>query len=274
MFSDILTPLLGMGIDLDFTPGPVVGNPIRSEQDINALSIPDPDTSTGYVGKLLRNLRQEVNGRVPIIGFAGAPFTLACYLVEGGNSKLFSQVTRLFLNHPRQARKLTRKLTTMTINYLNYQIENGARVIQLFDTWAGILSLDDYREFVFPYIVEIFDSLHQKGEVPTIYYINGGNHLLSIMAETGADVISLDWRSDIGETKQLIGDRVALQGNLDPNTLFCDPDVIENRVRRVLEKYGSDSGHIFNLGHGIDKNVDPERLRIMVSAVKKFSVRQ
>lgn len=273
MFSDILTPLLGMGIDLDFVPGPVISSPIKTERDIANLKPFDPYESTAYVGDILGLIRREIENIAPVIGFAGAPFTLASYLVEGGNSKLHSQVVKMFFDCPECAHQLMEKLTTMTIDYLNYQIANGAQMIQLFDTWAGIFSAEDYKEMIFPYVSQIFENLDGKNEVPCVYYINGSFHLLPIMSETGADVISLDWKTDMGEAKRLIGDKVALQGNLDPNVLFCKPDIIRKKVKDILSKYGSDSGHIFNLGHGIDKNIDPENLKIMVQTVKECSVR-
>ncbi|MDH5560446.1 MAG: uroporphyrinogen decarboxylase [Deltaproteobacteria bacterium] len=273
MFSDILTPLIGMGMDLNFDNGPKFNNPVRNEADIDALKLPDPDESTPYVGSILRLLRSEIKDRAPVIGFAGAPFTLASYMVEGGSSKLFQVVKTLFFNRPDLARKLMKKLTRMTIDYLNYQIENGAQMVQLFDTWAGIFSVDDFREFIFPSIQEIFAGLNDQGKVPRVYYINGGHHLLKLAAQSGADVVGLDWRPDLGETKRLIGDQVALQGNLDPNVLFCEPEVIKAKVKEILDKFGPQSGHIFNLGHGIDKEVNPDHLRVMVQAVKDLSVR-
>lgn len=273
MFSDILTPLMGMGVELSFTPSPMISNPVRTEQDINNLTIPDPTASTSYVGRLLNILKKEVGDRAPIIGFAGAPFTLASYLIEGGSTKRFSHLIRMFLDSPKLAHSLMEKLTEMTINYLNYQIENGAQMVQLFDTWAGILSPDDYKIYIFPYVSRIFTELKKHVEIPSVYYINGGNHLLPLMAETGANVIGLDWRSDIGEIKRLIGHKVALQGNLDPNVLFCQPEIIRQKVAEILTKYGPDAGHIFNLGHGIDKDVNPEHLLLMVRTVKELSAR-
>lgn len=273
MFSDILTPLMGMGVDLDFNPGPVIHHPIRSKSQIDDLITPDPSESVPYVGEILRILNKEVGDRVPVIGFAGAPFTLASYLIEGGNSKIFRYLMTMLFDQPEATGMLMEKLTNMTIDYLDYQIENGAQVVQLFDTWAGILNKEDFKTFVFPYVSRIFSHVRNNHEVPTIYYINGSCHLLEHMADTGAHVISLDWRSDIGEVKRLIGDKVALQGNLNPNLLFCEPDTIRMRVGEILDKMGPESGHIFNLGHGIDKNVDPENLLSMVRAVKELSPR-
>jgi len=273
MFSDILTPLEGMGLELSFNPSPKFANPIRTQADIDNLKTPDPDESTPYVGKILNLLQKEVAGRVPIIGFCGAPFTLACYAVEGQGSKLFSKTKSMFFDQPAMAHQLMEKLTTMTIDYLNYQIENGAQMVQMFDTWAGTLSPDDFDQFVFPYVQRIFAGLKGKGTVPQVYYINGGSHLLSRMADSGCDVVGLDWMCDLKEAKDLIGHKVALQGNLDPNILFANQGVIRSKVKSLLDKFGPESGHIFNLGHGIDKEVHPDHLRAMVNAVKEMSVR-
>ncbi len=273
MFSDILTPLIGIGTELDFVPGPVISNPVRTGSDINNLKPFNPEESTAYVGAILKLIRKQIEGRAPVIGFAGAPFTLACYLVEGGNTKLFSKTIQLFFDQPELAHQLMDKLSVLTIDYLNYQIENGAQMVQLFDTWAGILSPEDFKQYILPYITRIFDSLDKKNEVPRVYYVNGSSHLLPQMATCGADVIGLDWRTDIGRVKQQIGDKVALQGNIDPNILFCSKEIIQQRTKQILDKFGSDSGHIFNLGHGIDKSVNPEHLKAMVETVKTYSVR-
>jgi len=273
MFSDILTPLMGMGIELDFTPGPVIHNSIRSSQDIDKLTIPDPSEATGYVGEILHLIRKEIEGRAPVIGFAGAPFTLACYLLDNENQKAFSKLSTLFFDDPETAHKLMKKLTKMTINYLNYQIESGAQMVQLFDTWAGLFNPHDFKEHIFPYISEIFSKLDKRGEVPVVYYINGSNHLLELMAETGADVIGLDWKTDIGAAQALIGDKVALQGNLNPSVLFCRPDVIDRKAEEIISRYSGETGHIFNLGHGIDKAVNPEHLLNLVRTVKRLTTR-
>ncbi len=274
MFSDILTPLMGIGVDLDFVPGPVIGNPIRSEQDIHSLGTFQPEESTAYVGDIIHLILKQMDGRAPLIGFAGAPFTLACYMVEGGNSKIYSKTIKLFFGEPELAHQLMDKLTTLTIDYLNYQIDAGVHMVQLFDTWAGILSAADYERYVQPYVTRIFRGLKKQGVVPRVYYINGSCHLIPNMAETGADVIGLDWRANIPQVKNAIGDRVALQGNLDPNTLFCSIDVIKERTKLILDQFGPESGHIFNLGHGIDKQVNPEHLIAMVDTVKSHSVRK
>jgi uroporphyrinogen decarboxylase len=271
MFSDILTPLIGMGMDLEFTPGPKFNNPIKDERDIDALKLPDPDENTPYVGKTLDLIHKEIKGAVPVIGFAGAPFTLASYMVEGETSKSFLKIKELCYNHEAVYRKLMDKLTRMTIDYLNYQIDHGAQMVQLFDTWAGSFSRDDYQALVFPYVEQIFSQLKGKGTVPKVYYINGGQHLLEDMAVTGADMVGLDWRTDLSYAQDLIGNKVALQGNLDPAILLGGKDLIRQNVRTILDKFNGDTGHVFNLGHGIDKTVNPEHLKAMVAEVKAYS---
>lgn len=271
MFSDILTPLIGMGMDLEFSPGPQFNNPIQNEQDVDRLKLPSPDENTPYVGKTLQLIQQELKGAVPVIGFAGAPFTLASYMVEGETSKSFLKIKELCYNHTSVYRKLMDKLTLLTIDYLNYQIENGAQMVQLFDTWAGSFSRDDYMEYVFPYVQQVFEGLHQPGVVPKTYYINGSLHILEDMANTGADMIGLDWRTDLAYAQELIGSKVALQGNLDPALLLGNKELIQSNVRKILDKFNADTGHVFNLGHGIDKTVHPDHLKAMVEEVKKYS---
>jgi len=271
MFSDILTPLEGMGIELDFVPGPVIHNPLRNEADIDRLVIPDPAETTGYVGEILRLIRREIEGRAPVIGFAGAPFTLACYLVDHPSQKMVSGISTLFFDNPAAAHRLMQKLTRMTIDYLNYQIESGAQMVQLFDTWAGLFSPSEFREHILPYISKIFAGLQKRGEVPAVYYINGSNHLLPLMADSGTDVIGLDWRTDIAVAREIIGDRVALQGNLNPSVLFCKKEVISRKAEEIIRSFGGDTGHIFNLGHGIDKAVNPDHLLHLVREVKRMT---
>ncbi len=240
LFSDILTPLEGMGIELDFTPAPIIHNPLRTAADIERLKTPDPDENVPYVGKILDLLTQELQGRAPIIGFCGAPFTLACYAIEGGGSKLFAKTKALFFDQPKLAHALMAKLTCMTIDYLNYQIAHGAQMVQMFDTWAGILCPDDYREFCLPYVKQVFAGLHRQGEVARVYYINGGHQHLTDMAASGAEVVGLDWMCDLGQVKAQIGQQVALQGNLDPNVLFASPEVIRAKVKAILDKAMTD----------------------------------
>ena len=272
MFSDILTPLVGMGMELDFSNGPKFNNPISNLSQVKALKLPEPDQNVPYVGEILRRISSEVRNRVPIIGFAGAPFTLAAYMVEGKSSHQFIKLKTMCFNAPEISHALLEKLTRMTIDYLNYQITEGAQYVQLFDTWAGSLNPDDYDVFVFPYVQQIFSNLKQKGKVPQVYYINGGNHLLEKMAKTGADVVGLDWRTDLSIAKTQIGKKVSLQGNLDPNVLFACPDVVKTKAREIIDKFGKESGHIFNLGHGIHKDVNPEHLKILINEVKNYGV--
>lgn len=270
MFSDILTPLMGIGMELDFTPAPVFANPIRSEADIRSLKIFDAEKAVPYVGSLLNILKKEVGQRAPVIGFSGAPFTLAAYMVGGGKGQ-FHQIKKLIWEKPDQAHLLLEKLTQLVITYLNYQISNGADVVQVFDTWAGICSPDDYEEFITPYMQKIFETIESKGIVPTIYYIKGGNAMTHQLGKLGADVISLDGTHNLNTVRNTLGKGIAIQGNLDPDTLFCSHETIQNRVKSTLQKMSGENGYIFNLGHGIDKSTAPDALRCMVSAVKQFS---
>jgi uroporphyrinogen decarboxylase len=270
MFSDILTPLMGIGMDLDFTPGPVFSNPIRHESDIETLTPFDPESAVPYVGKILQILRREVGDRAPIIGFSGAPFTLAAYMVEGSGGE-FRKIKSLLWEKPNQAHKLLSRLTDLVIDYLNYQIENGADMVQVFDTWAGLLTTEAYQQFAAPYLQRIFSSLSNKGIVPQVYYMKGGQRFLSQLKLLGADVISCDWLTNLKEAREILGNQMALQGNLDPDLLFCSQETIRIHVKQTLDQIPDHTGHIFNLGHGVNKAVSPDALRCMVKAVKEFS---
>ncbi len=270
MFSDILTPLVGLGLDLSFDAGPVFLNPIRTLSDVQALSHFDPEKHTDFVGKTLDLIQKRVQQAVPILGFAGAPFTLACYAISGKKITSFAQIKRLLHEDKPMMQALMEKLTDLTIRYLNYQIACQVDMIQLFDTWAGVLSPEDYKEFVFPYVEKIFASLDKKGEVPYAYYIRGGEHLRDYMATSGANIIALDWMSDLTENIKQYGDKVAIQGNFDPDLLFCEPHTIQKLVEQKLTSLPKKTGFIFNLGHGIDKEVPPEHLRSLVNTIKAF----
>lgn len=272
MFSDILTPLMGIGMDLDFSPAPVFSNPLKNEADIRALTPFDPEKAVPYVGQILRLLKQEVGKRAPVIGFCGAPFTLAAYMIEGG-SKQLDRLKRFFWEKPETANLLLNKLTDLTIDYLNYQIENGADVIQVFDTWAGELSNEEYQRFVLPYMQKIFASLNRKNQVPQIYFMKGGNDRIDILGELGCDVLSLDWTHDFSQVRTKIKPDIALQGNMAPDILFKPDAVIRENVKQLLARISGQNGYIFNLGHGVDKRTSPDSLRCMVNAVKEFSTK-
>lgn len=251
VFSDIFVPVPGMGVDVDFAPGPVVAEPIRSRAQVDKLRVPDPRETVPFVFEILRTLRSELEGdRVPLLGFAGAPFTLAAYLVEGRGSSDFPTLRRLVTEEPETLRALLAKLTDLVVAHLEAQIEAGAQVVQLFDTWAGLLSPELYREWVLPTHREIAAKL-PRGEAPFVLFVRNSAHLLDLVLEAGADVVSVDWRVDLAEAARRAGDRASLQGNVDPGLLFAPPELIGERVREAVEAARGARGHILNLGHGV-----------------------
>jgi uroporphyrinogen decarboxylase len=261
-FSDILIPVEAMGIDVALTDkGPEIANPIRKQGDVDRLRIPDPAAEVPFVGSIIRKLRRELQTGVPLIGFAGAPWTLASYMVEGGGSKNFSEIKALAYNEPRVLHTLLDKLASTVSSYLIFQIESGAQVVQLFDTWAGELNRGDYEEFALPYTQKIFEAVGTR--VPRILYLNGCSAILESMAASGADVISIDWRISMTEARRRVGDRVALQGNLDPCVLLGPKDRIVAKTREILEQAGP-VGHILNLGHGILPPTPVENARAFI----------
>jgi uroporphyrinogen decarboxylase len=273
LFSDIFVPIAGMGVDLEFAPGPVIAQPIRSLEQVTALRVPDPRESVPYVLEILRALRGELaTARVPLLGFAGAPFTLAAYLVEGRGSKDFATLKRMMYRAPEVLRALLARLTEMTIGYLNAQIEAGAQVVQLFDTWAGLLSPADYRSWVAPLHREIASRV-ERSRAPLVLYVNDGAHVLGQMLESGADVLSLDWRVDIAEAARLAGARASLQGNLDPCALAAPPARIAALVAEIAAAAAPARGHILNLGHGVLPETPVEGVRAFVDAAKSLPVR-
>ena len=248
-FSDILIPAEAMGVSVALTDkGPEIGNPVRSSDDIDRLKVPDPDDAFPFTGEVLRSLRNELRDQVPLIGFAGAPWTLGSYMVEGGGSKNFSQIKGMAYRQPELIHRLMDKLADTIAAYLRYQIEAGAQLVQLFDTWAGELSRVDYEEFALPYTRKIFEAVGDQ--VPRILYLNGTSVLLESMARSGADVLSLDWRISMEDARLRIGDGFALQGNLDPCLLLGEQATMLARTEKILQEAGP-TGHILNLGHGI-----------------------
>jgi uroporphyrinogen decarboxylase len=272
-FSDILTMLEPMGLELVFEKGggPRFPEPINGPEDIERLHVVDPADGLGFVGDALALCRKQIDGRVPLLGFSGAPFTLATYAIEGCTGKGFNKVKHWYYREPKTLATLLEKLARQVTSYLNYQIASGAQAVQLFDTWAGTLSREDYRTIAAPFTRQVIDRLNRDG-VPVIIYINGGDHLVDEMAQLGADVLSLDWRTDIGAVKQRHGQTHALQGNLDPCALYGTEERIRLEVQRILDAAGP-TGHIFNLGHGIHPDVPPENARAMVRAVQELSRR-
>jgi uroporphyrinogen decarboxylase len=267
IFSDILVPLMPMGADVQMTErGPQL-EPIRTKADIDKLRVIDPAREIGYVMEAIAKVNDALDGAVPQIGFAGAPLTLASYLVEGGSSRSFPHLKKLLFGEPDTARLLLDKLATVVARHLRAQVEAGCHAIQLFDTWAGILSAQDYRAHVAPHIKRIFEELADL-DVPRIFFATNTSHLLSIIKECGPDVIGVDWTANLKDVKDLVGR--PLQGNLDPCCLFMDEAGLEARIKAVLEQVG-DAPHVFNLGHGILPQTDPARARFLVDTVHRLT---
>jgi uroporphyrinogen decarboxylase len=276
LFSDILTIPYAMGLGLDFETGegPRIQRPVRSDADVRALKIPDPAKDLRYVMDAVALIRRELRGRVPLIGFAGSPWTVGTYVVEGGSSREFARIKSMMYDAPSSLHRLLETLTAATELYLNAQIEAGAQAIMIFDTWGGALTPAQYREFSLQYMVKILAGLqrvHEGQRVPIILFTKGGGAWLPAMAETGCEALGVDWTTDLGQARLAVKDSVALQGNLDPATLYAKPEVIRAEVARVLASYGNGHGHVFNLGHGIHPQVPPEHAAAMVQAVRELS---
>jgi uroporphyrinogen decarboxylase len=272
IFSDILVIPEAMGMELvveEGKGGPRFPDPIRLYKQIKSLKEPNTSRDLGYVMDAIRLTKERLAGRVPLIGFSGAPWTLLAYMVEGSGSKDFKHAKQLLFTRREEAHLLLQKLTDAIAQYLIAQIDAGANVVQIFDTWAGILTPDDFREFSLEYIGEIVRLVKaHRRDIPVIVFCKGANQSLTEIAATGCDVIGLDWTVDISEVKSLLDGGVALQGNLDPAVLYTSEEVIEDRVRTIAERMGSPLGHIFNLGHGITPDVDPDMARAFVQAAK------
>lgn len=278
LFSDILTIPDAMGLQLRFAEGegPIFDKPVRTAADVNALPVPDPEDSLKYVMDAVRTIRRELDGRVPLIGFSGSPWTLATYMVEGGTSKDFAKVKGMMFDRPDLMHKLLDTTAQSVISYLNAQVAAGAQALMIFDTWGGSLTPRDYQEFSLRYMKQIVAGLTREADgrkVPVILFTKGGGQWLESMADTGCDGLGLDWTTDIGEARRRVGDKVALQGNMDPSVLYASPERIRQEVATIMKSYGSGSGHVFNLGHGIHQHVDPERAGIFVEAVHELSAK-
>ena len=276
LFSDILTIPDAMGLGLYFVEGegPKFHKPLRTETDINDLNIVDTKRDLKYVTDAVSLIRRELNGRVPLIGFSGSPWTLATYMIEGQSSRDFPNIKMMLYKQPESLHQLLDKLALSVINYLNAQISSGAQAVQIFDTWGGVLSHDAYAEFSLAYMKKIVNGLvrHSEGrDVPVILFTKGGGQWLELLADTGCDGIGLDWTTDIGSARRRVGDRVALQGNMDPAVLRSDQSSIEYQVKSILQSYGTGVGHIFNLGHGITPDIDPNNVKVFVDAVHQYS---
>lgn len=276
LFSDILTipDAMGLGLYFEAGEGPRFQHLLRSMSAIEQLPIPDPEVELRYVMDAVRTIRRELNGTVPLIGFSGSPWTLATYMVEGGSTKNFSEVKRLMFAAPQAMHLLLDKLAQSVILYLNAQIAAGAQAVMIFDTWGGVLSPRDYREFSLGYMSKIVSGLTRYADgrqVPVTLFTKNGGAWLSDMAASGCDALGVDWTTDLASARQLVGERVALQGNMDPSILYASPARIEAEVASILASFGRGNGHIFNLGHGIHPEVDPDHAGAFIAAVHKLS---
>jgi len=276
LFSDILTVPDAMGLGLYFAEGegPKFERPLRDEREIHKLSAPDPEDRLRYVLDAVRAIRRALDGSVPLIGFSGSPFTLACYMIEGGGSDDFRHTKAMLYSRPELLHRILAVNAEAVTHYLNAQIEAGVQAVQIFDTWGGVLSKAAYLEFSLPYMQRIISGLIRERDgrrIPCILFTKGGGQWLELMAESGADALGLDWSTDIGDARSRVGAHVALQGNLDPSVLFASPNAIEHEVARILTSYGKGSGHVFNLGHGISQFVDPDHAGVFVDAVHRLS---
>lgn len=276
LFSDILTIPDAMGLGLGFVEGegPRFERPIRRPADVERLAAPDPEADLGYVMAAVRLIRRELAGTVPLIGFAGSPWTLATYMVEGGPGKDFVRVKGLMYERPALLHRLLTVVAESVSAYLNAQIAAGAQALMIFDTWGGLLAPRHYREFSLDYVEKIVAGLtreHEGRRVPVILFTKGGGQRLEAMAESGCDGLGLDWTTCLAEARRRVGQRVALQGNLDPCALYASPERIREEVALALADFGPGPGHVFNLGHGIHPQVDPERVRVMIDAVHALS---
>ncbi|PKM43966.1 MAG: uroporphyrinogen decarboxylase [Gammaproteobacteria bacterium HGW-Gammaproteobacteria-1] len=276
LFSDILTVPDAMGLGLRFAEGegPIFDRPVRTAADVDKLFVPDPEGELKYVMDAVRTIRRELDGRVPLIGFSGSPWTLATYMVEGGSSKEFAQVKGMLYDRPDLMHKLLEVTAQAVTQYLNAQVDAGAQALMIFDTWGGALTPRDYQEFSLRYMAQIIAGLKREADgrkVPVVLFTKGGGQWLEPMAEAGADALGLDWTVDIGAARARVGAKVALQGNMDPCVLYASPERIRSEVAAILAAYGQGSGHVFNLGHGIHQHVNPEHAAAFVEAVHQLS---
>jgi uroporphyrinogen decarboxylase len=275
LFSDILTipHAMNLGLEFETGEGPTFSSPVRSGRDIDALGVPDPGTELRYVIDAVALIRRELGGRVPLIGFAGSPWTVGTYMVEGGSSKSFAQIKSMMYAAPRELHRLLDLLARATILYLNAQIAAGAQAVMLFDTWGGVLTPRQYEEFSLRYMAHVVAALTRDADgrrVPNIVFTKGGGAWLGKIAAIGCDAVGVDWTTDLSTARALVEDRVAVQGNLDPAALLAPPEVLRAETLRVLQSFGAGNGHVFNLGHGITPEVDPERVAVLVETVRGY----
>ncbi len=270
LFSDIMTPVEGMGIELGFDPGPVIENPVRSPADVDRLRIADPWETVPFVMETIGILRKELPTTAPLIGFSGAPWTLFCYVVEGAGSKTFIQAKSFLFAEPDAARVLLNRLADTMTAYLRAQAEAGAQALMIFDSWAGLLSPYEFRSFALPAVRRTIEGLRDLG-LPLIYFPNQGATLLEDSVLAGADVLGIDWRLPLSRARAIVGPDLAVQGNLDPAALFAPREALGTQIRRVLMEAGPVPGHIFNLGHGIERATDPDALAYLVDKVHEWT---
>lgn len=272
LFSDILTIPDAMGLGLYFVEGqgPRFERVVGNAADVDKLQQPDPESELRYVMDAVRLIRQELDGRLPLLGFTGSPWTLATYMVEGGASREYAHIKGLLYDQPAVLHKLLSRLASSITDYLNAQIMAGAQAVMIFDTWGGILTPSAYRAFSLDYMQLIVDNLirvHEGQRIPVTLFTKGGGQWLEAMADTGCDALGLDWTVDIADARRRVGDRVALQGNMDPTVLYANPKRIREEVDKIISEYGQGAGHIFNLGHGIHPQINPDHVAVMVEAV-------
>jgi uroporphyrinogen decarboxylase len=277
LFSDILTipHAMNLGLEFEAGEGPTFERPVRSPSDIDKLIVPDPAKELKYVVDAVALVRRELHGRIPLIGFAGSPWTVATYMVEGGGSKTFGQIKRMMYESPRELHRLLEVLAKATILYLNAQIAAGAQAVMLFDTWGGVLTPSQYEEFSLRPMEQVIDALTRKSEgrrVPSIVFTKGAGAWLAKIAAIGCDAVGVDWTTDLQDARAAVDGRVAVQGNLDPSALFAAPETLRAEALRVLRSYGTGPGHVFNLGHGITPDVDPGRVELLVETVQNFTL--
>ena len=271
VFSDILTvpDAMGLGLTLEEGVGPRFTRPVRDAAQIGALGVPDPEADLGYVMEAIRQIKPAID--VPLIGFCGSPWTVGTYMVEGGSSRDFQSIKGLIYDQPDAAHQLLDTVTRASIDYLNAQIAAGADEVMVFDTWGGSLAAVAYLEFSLQYMERIVAGVRGQHEVPVILFTKGGGQWLEAIADTGCQALGVDWTAEIGSARERVGDRVALQGNLDPAVLRAGPEVVKRETEGVVESFGPHPGHVFNLGHGVTPDIDPERVALVVDTVHEHS---
>lgn len=272
LFADILLPVEAMGMELEFAKGhgPVLHNPVREQAHVERLEVIEPEEKVPYVMEAIKIVKTKLKGQVPLIGFSGAPFTLASYMIEGGHSRNYIDTKRMMYHQPKTFHLLMNKISEVVTSYLKAQIEAGAQAVQVFDTWVECLSPTDYKKYVLPHSKRIFEELESE-EVPVIHFARGGATLLELMKEAKSDVIGVDWRIDLDVAWERMGYDIGIQGNLDPVVLFAPPDEIDKRVKDILDRAEGRPGHIFNLGHGVLPKTPVENVKVLVDAVHKYS---